>query len=253
MKDIQLPDFELVNFSDEYIEQQYPAGLWDELTVSFVFKRRYGWYILQGYIPTMVTIVISWISFYLGPRAIPARTMLGVNSLLAMTFQFGNIIRNLPRVSYVKAIDVWMLSGMLFIFMSLLELCVVGFMEAEEEDVAWKGAQSSPHLELRQFWVDKRCSSMRNHDNHNNETAPPESDMPALATIKRSRERRSFFGAVRKRWKKMPTIRPEVVDFYSAILFPTCYCMFNIAYWTYYLTDLSSSVELNLDAAMPAK
>ncbi|EYB86944.1 hypothetical protein Y032_0271g909 [Ancylostoma ceylanicum] len=109
LKPIQLPDFELVNFSVIAVEQMYPAGWWDELTVAFVFKRRYGWYILQGYIPTMVTIVISWISFYLGPRAIPARTMLGVNSLLAMTFQFGNIIRNLPRVSYVKAIDVWML------------------------------------------------------------------------------------------------------------------------------------------------
>ncbi|VDO41671.1 unnamed protein product [Haemonchus placei] len=109
LKPIQLPDFEMVNFSVIAVEQMYPAGWWDELTVAFVFKRRYGWYILQGYIPTMVTIVISWISFYLGSRAIPARTMLGVNSLLAMTFQFGNIIRNLPRVSYVKAIDVWML------------------------------------------------------------------------------------------------------------------------------------------------
>lgn len=48
----------------------YPAGWWDELTVAFVFKRRYGWYILQGYIPTYVTIFISWISFYLGSRLV---------------------------------------------------------------------------------------------------------------------------------------------------------------------------------------
>ncbi|VDK58193.1 unnamed protein product [Anisakis simplex] len=87
----------------------------------------------NGYIPTYLTIFISWIPFYLGPKAIPARTMIGVNALLAMTFQFGNIIRNLPRVSYIKAIDVWVLSGMTFVFASLIELAMIGFMGRNEE------------------------------------------------------------------------------------------------------------------------
>ncbi|VDN34484.1 unnamed protein product [Gongylonema pulchrum] len=126
-KDIELPDFTLVNYTTSVIEAKYAAGLWDELTVSFTFKRRYGWYILQGYIPTYLTIFISWIPFYMSPRAMPARTMIGVNSLLAMTFQFGNIIRNLPR-----AIDVWVLSGMTFIFASLIELAMIGFMSRYE-------------------------------------------------------------------------------------------------------------------------
>uniref|UniRef100_A0A915J0N8 Uncharacterized protein n=1 Tax=Romanomermis culicivorax TaxID=13658 RepID=A0A915J0N8_ROMCU len=95
-------DMDLAKFPMD--TQLYPAGDWNELEVTFVFKRRYVWYILQAYIPTYLTIFISWISFTLGSKAIPARTMLGVNSLLAMIMMFGNIMRNLPRVSYVKAI-----------------------------------------------------------------------------------------------------------------------------------------------------
>ncbi|VDD94285.1 unnamed protein product [Enterobius vermicularis] len=152
LKHIELPDFTLVNYSVRAVPQLYAAGYWDELTVSFVFQRRYGWYLMQGYVPTYVTILISWISFFLGSKAIPARTMLGVNSLLAMTFQFGNIIRNLPRVSYIKAIDVWMLSGMLFIFMSLLELAVVGFISRNEDST--KGKASRRREEEKKEWMD---------------------------------------------------------------------------------------------------
>ncbi|CAD5226646.1 unnamed protein product [Bursaphelenchus xylophilus] len=262
LKSIELPDFVLVNYSVIAIEQMYPAGWWDELTVAFVFKRRFGWYILQGYIPTYVTIFISWISFYLGSKAIPARTMLGVNSLLAMTFQFGNIIRNLPRVSYVKAIDVWMLSGMMFIFMSLLELAVVGFMSRNDglprrasirkkadDDFSWK-EMPSPRIGLRQFWVEKQCASLRN----NNDEMPvteikdhppiiqPISDPPLQCTFSKSRthSKNGILLSIYDVLNSMKMSNPEKVDKYSAILFPTAYFIFNVGYWGYYLTDLSA-------------
>uniref|UniRef100_A0AC35U6J2 Ligand-gated ion channel 50 n=1 Tax=Rhabditophanes sp. KR3021 TaxID=114890 RepID=A0AC35U6J2_9BILA len=269
LKDIELPDFVLSNFSAVAVEQAYPAGLWDELTVAFVFKRRYGWYILQGYIPTYVTIFISWISFYLGSRAIPARTLLGVNSLLAMTFQFGNLIRNLPRVNYMKAIDIWMLSGMLFIFMSLLELAVVGFMCRNEgmpkrqktskqnyhvEEFAWKD-MPSPQIGLRQFWVEKRHSLKNSSTDVKTmrileyaPTTPLNSNVINLqqsiaCSVKKQRKKRNVAYCFRRFHGCLQNLQPETVDKYSAIFFPIGYLCFNIAYWGYYLTDLSAIEE----------
>ncbi|KAL3100220.1 hypothetical protein niasHT_021928 [Heterodera trifolii] len=75
---------------------------------------------------------MSWISFYLGKDNIPSRTMIGVNSLLSLTYQFGSVVADLPKTSDIKAIDVMILMAMGFIFSSLIELAIVGFLGQQQ-------------------------------------------------------------------------------------------------------------------------
>uniref|UniRef100_A0A915BJR8 Secreted protein n=2 Tax=Parascaris univalens TaxID=6257 RepID=A0A915BJR8_PARUN len=132
---ITLPDYVLVDFTATSVRRLYPPGIWNELIATFTFQRLYGFYILQVYVPAYISVFISWVSFYLGPHNIPSRTTVGVNSLLALTFQFGSVVSNLPKTSDVKAIDVWILSSMAFIFASLIELAIVGYMTRSESDL----------------------------------------------------------------------------------------------------------------------
>uniref|UniRef100_A0A0R3RQU0 Ligand-gated ion channel 50 n=1 Tax=Elaeophora elaphi TaxID=1147741 RepID=A0A0R3RQU0_9BILA len=197
---IILPDFVLSNYNTS-IQLKYPAGIWNELTMTFTFTRRYGWYIFQAYVPTYLTIFISWISFCLSVKMIPARTMLGVNSLLALTFHFGNIMRNLPRVSYVKAFDVWMLSCLSFVFCSLLELAIIGSINKEEA-----------------LLLDSNDASR----NRLRKTLLPYQKYTSCWTADR-------------------------IDRISITLFPSLFTIFNIIYWSYYLSrKLEDRMKLHL-------
>jgi len=52
-------------------------------------------------------VVISWVSFWIDRRAVPARVTLSFTTLLSLS-TLGNGLRfGLPMVSYAKAIDYW--------------------------------------------------------------------------------------------------------------------------------------------------
>ena len=50
---------------------------------------------------------------------------MGMTTLLTLTAMFGSVRQNVPRVSYVSFLDVWMVTCILFVFFCILEFTLV--------------------------------------------------------------------------------------------------------------------------------
>jgi hypothetical protein len=101
------------------------AGAFPCLDIRFVLRRDIGFFLIQVYVPSMLIVILSWVSFWLNIDATPARVSLGLLTVLTMTTASTGANASLPRVSYIKAIDVWMSMCLIFVFTALLEFAVV--------------------------------------------------------------------------------------------------------------------------------
>ncbi|CAI4228524.1 unnamed protein product [Auanema sp. JU1783] len=100
--------------------------------VELRLRREYSYYLIQLYVPCIMLVVVSWVSFWLDKDAVPARVSLGVTTLLTMTTQASGINSKLPPVSYIKAVDVWIGVCLAFIFGALLEYAIVNYYGRKE-------------------------------------------------------------------------------------------------------------------------
>ena len=109
------------------------------------FKRQLSYYVFTIYIPTFMTVCVSWMSFWLDHKSAPARVALTITTLLAMSTTTSSINSSLPPVAYTKvihdrtnvfhlpiivfrqAIDVWNNICVSFVFLALLEYALVNY------------------------------------------------------------------------------------------------------------------------------
>ncbi|XP_076078890.1 glycine receptor subunit alpha-2-like [Mytilus galloprovincialis] len=121
------------------------------IQLNLHFERDIGYYMIQFFVPSMMIVLLYWVSFWLTIDAVPARISLGILTILTMTTQRSAGTASLPRVSYIKAIDVWMGACLVFVFAALLEFAFVNVMERRQirrvQSVRLKGnGESKPCL-----------------------------------------------------------------------------------------------------------
>ncbi|XP_004545847.1 glycine receptor, alpha 4a isoform X1 [Maylandia zebra] len=133
--DLTLPQFVLKEEKDlGYCTKHYNTGQFTCIEVKFHLERQMGYYLIQMYIPSLLIVILSWVSFWINMDAAPARVGLGITTVLTMTTQSSGSRASLPKVSYVKAIDIWMAVCLLFVFAALLEYAAVNFVSRQHKE-----------------------------------------------------------------------------------------------------------------------
>ncbi|NXN66244.1 GLRA3 protein, partial [Himantopus himantopus] len=227
---LTLPQFLLKEEKDLcYCTKHYNTGKFTCIEVRFHLERQMGYYLIQMYIPSLLIVILSWVSFWINMDAAPARVALGITTVLTMTTQSSGSRASLPKVSYVKAIDIWMAVCLLFVFSALLEYAAVNFV-------------SRQHKELLRFRRKRKKNKVKVTDDDIRESqfsftaygvgpclqakdgvTQKGPNNPVQAAPKSPDEMRKVF-----------IDRAKKIDTISRACFPLAFLIFNIFYWVIY-------------------
>lgn len=96
------------------------------MIVTFTFSRRIGYYLINFYVPCIIMVIMSWIVFWMDRDCIGDRIALGITTVLTIVFLLGSSNSTMPRVSYPKAIDWYLMTSFIFVFTTLI-MCLLIF------------------------------------------------------------------------------------------------------------------------------
>ncbi|KAK2906012.1 hypothetical protein Q8A73_009955 [Channa argus] len=212
-----------------YCTKHYNTGKFTCIEVKFHLERQMGYYLIQMYIPSLLIVILSWVSFWINMDAAPARVALGITTVLTMTTQSSGSRASLPKVSYVKAIDIWMAVCLLFVFAALLEYAGVNFVSRQQKEfLRLRRRQRRTHKDddmregnfnfvgysMSQCLPTKDGSAVKNAAPAPNPPPPVPKDIDTM--------------------KKKFVDRAKRIDTISRAAFPLAFLIFNIFYWITY-------------------
>ncbi|EDS40962.1 gamma-aminobutyric-acid receptor a beta subunit 1, 2, 3 [Culex quinquefasciatus] len=127
LEEAELPQFTIIGYETNDRKEKLATGVYQRLSLSFKLQRNIGYFVFQTYLPSILIVMLSWVSFWINHEATSARVALGITTVLTMTTISTGVRSSLPRISYVKAIDIYLVMCFVFVFAALLEYAAVNY------------------------------------------------------------------------------------------------------------------------------
>ncbi|XP_059897572.1 gamma-aminobutyric acid receptor subunit rho-2-like [Gadus macrocephalus] len=227
------------------------TGWYNRLYINFTLRRHIFFFLLQTYFPATLMVMLSWVSFWIDRRAVPARVSLGITTVLTMSTIITGVNASMPRVSYIKAVDIYLWVSFVFVFLSVLEYAAVNYLttlrdgkDRKLREKAREQAQGLPctcgMTHARTMMLDGSYSEADANSLAGYTREPEAPDAPP----EKSQERMVVHlaldtestGATKKKGLRGFRIiqNTHAIDTYSRMIFPGAYIFFNLIYWSVY-------------------
>jgi len=248
--------FQLGTTGQTYCDVRTATGEYSCLQVDLIFARQLSFFILTIYMPTTMIVFVSWFSFWIDHKAVPARVTLGVTTLLAMSTTQGSIQNRLPPVAYTKAIDVWAGGCVFFVFSTLLEYALVNY--CSRADAQKKAAtEKINNMNKEKMELEMDATGLPGPDTMciskdekllkrikgakvvtSQASLLPTKDVPLLPSPTPSRLSHQLDS-----WARNYRFGAKKIDVLSRSIFPISFSVFTSVYWAFYLNQPQKTGE----------
>nr|XP_006626283.2 PREDICTED: gamma-aminobutyric acid receptor subunit rho-1-like [Lepisosteus oculatus] len=214
------------------------TGWYNRLYINFTLRRHIFFFLLQTYFPATLMVMLSWVSFWIDRRAVPARVPLGITTVLTMSTIITGVNASMPRVSYIKAVDIYLWVSFVFVFLSVLEYAAVNYLTTVQERKERKirdrlpctcGLAHPRQLIMGTSYSDVDVNTTGTYGVPENGEKQERILVHLALGDDRTTSRRKNSRSYVSMW-----IDTHAIDKYSRIIFPGAYILFNIIYWSIY-------------------
>uniref|UniRef100_A0A3B5LU74 Gamma-aminobutyric acid type A receptor subunit alpha6a n=1 Tax=Xiphophorus couchianus TaxID=32473 RepID=A0A3B5LU74_9TELE len=200
------------------------TGQYSVQVVHFLLQRKLGYYLIQTYIPLIMVVVLSQVSFWINKESVPARTVAGITTVLTMTTLSISARQSLPKVAYATAMDWFIAVCFAFVASALVEFAAVNYFATLQANRLKKQRARQDRLEVTN--PNTPCIVLKPRRNHSVSCSEVGYTPPVPIFLQQG----SAFPQIPQLAGTSP------IDLYARILFPLTFALFNLGYWYIYLT-----------------
>ncbi|CAN9514897.1 unnamed protein product [Ophioblennius macclurei] len=222
------------------------TGHYSVQVVHFHLQRKLGYYLIQTYIPLIMVVVLSQVSFWINKESVPARTVAGITTVLTMTTLSISARQSLPKVAYATAMDWFIAVCFAFVASALVEFAAVNYFATLQAHRLKKQKARQDKLEVLAAGDDDEDTVSQSDNN------PRESLKRRKHSVCRSEPDDTpplpIFLQQGSAFPQIPQLAgTSPIDKYARILFPLSFALFNVVYWYIYMAKDTMEKARDMD------